>query len=369
MTFSGYSFRFYKLWSVIFLVLMAGCIRHDKVKMSEEKVATEGEAVAVQTAPVTSGVFHIEMRCNGRLAPLKRALPGFERPGRLTHLNISNGQYVSRGDTLAVLDNRQALLEVEQARIAVAEARTQLLDLLLTQQATSLADTVRLSPEKKENLFMKSGLKSARNTLRIRQLNYSNGFITAPFSGRVANVEVENYQFVSPGDNCCLLLDDSRWRVIFYLMESELEGIGPGTNVEVLPFDQSGAPVEASITNINPVVDDNGLVEATARLKGRNSWLMDGRNVQVRVLKNLPDQLIVPKQAMVLRSNRPVVFVFKDGLAKWIYVDVVAENDTQLAVKGELRAGEEVIVTNNMNLSHDAEVGKIIHKKQEQPKK
>jgi hypothetical protein len=40
--------------------------------MPEEKVATEGEAVAVQTAPVTSGVFHIEMRCNGRLAPLKR---------------------------------------------------------------------------------------------------------------------------------------------------------------------------------------------------------------------------------------------------------------------------------------------------------
>jgi hypothetical protein len=35
---------------------------------------------------------------------------------------------------------------------------------------------------------------------------------------------------------------------------------------------------------------------------------------------------------------------------------VVAENDTQLAVKGELHAGEEVIVANNMNLSHDAEV-------------
>lgn len=344
------------LYSVMLLLLCASCNDGKDPEEQAGKAASVAEAVAVETAAVEQGNFFNETMSNGRLHPYEKANLAFSRGGQLQQLHVRNGDRVQRGDTLAALNNRRALLQLEQARIQVEQARTDLLDLLLTQQGSELADTAMLSPEKRAVLLVKSGLKAARNQLKEARLNYSESFIIAPFSGRIANVVVQGYNAVTAGENFCLLMNDEQWKVVFHLMESELGGVNQGSQVEVMPFHSAESPVAAHITTLNPVVDDNGLVEAEALLDQNPSWMMEGRNVKVKVVKSLPGQLIVPKESMVLRSNREVVFTYEDGLAKWVYVNVVAENESQLAVAGKLQAGDEVIVTNNLNLSHDAEV-------------
>jgi membrane fusion protein, multidrug efflux system len=71
--------------------------------------------------------------------------------------------------------------------------------------------------------------------------------------------------------------------------------------------------------------------------------------------------LVVPKEAVVERSGRKVVFCYEAesdtlGLAKWHYVTVLHENQQQLAIGEGLKAGEKVIVEGNMNLGHDARI-------------
>ncbi len=344
------------LYSTMLLLLFTGCNDAKDPEERTGKAASVAEAVAVETAAVKQDNFFNETMSNGQLHPYEKANLAFSRGGQLQQLHVRNGDRVQRGDTLAALNNRRALLQLEQARIQVEQARTDLLDLLLTQQGNELADTAMLSPEKRAVLLVKSGLKAARNQLKEARLNYSESFIIAPFSGRIANVAVQGYNAVTAGEKFCLLMNDEQWKVVFHLMESELGGVNRGSQVEVMPFHSAESPVGGRITIMNPVVDDNGLVEAEALLDQNPSWLMEGRNVKVKVVSSLPGQLIVPKESMVLRSNREVVFTYEDGLAKWVYVNVVAENESQLAVTGKLQAGDEVIVTNNLNLSHDAKV-------------
>ena len=337
-------------------VVLSGCNNPDSKNPTTKKAEGNAAPVGVQTTPVETGTFERETLSNGQLKPLHKATLSFERSGILNKLNIANGQNVQKGDTLAVLNTRQALLEVEQARIQIKKARTELLDLLMTQRGNELADTARLSPQKKNHLLIKSGLSAARMRLKETRLNYRHCFVTAPFSGRVANVELNNHNRVNTGDELCLLIDDRRWLIEFSLLESEVGNVEPGQGVEVMPLDAENKTLKAKVSAINPVVDKNGLVTLHALLRDSPSWLMDGRNVKVKVIHTIPGQLVVPRKALVLRSNRQVVFVYKNGLAKWVYVEVVAENSDRIAVKGNLQAGDKVIITNNMNLAHDAKV-------------
>jgi membrane fusion protein (multidrug efflux system) len=81
-------------------------------------------------------------------------------------------------------------------------------------------------------------------------------------------------------------------------------------------------------------------------------------NVRVILEQRIPDQVIIPRSALVLRSGREVVFTYEpnEQLAKWKYVTIAYENEDQLAVSEGIEAGDLVIYEGNLNLAHDAEV-------------
>ena len=80
--------------------------------------------------------------------------------------------------------------------------------------------------------------------------------------------------------------------------------------------------------------------------------------IRDRVNKQVKNVIVVPKEALVLRSNKKVVFTLENGVAKWNYVTELHENSTHYAIKkGEnLKRTDTIIVSGNMNLSHDAKV-------------
>ena len=62
-----------------------------------------------------------------------------------------------------------------------------------------------------------------------------------------------------------------------------------------------------AVTEINPVIHENGMVEVKARISNKGN-LLDGMQVKVSVKKSVPGQLVVPKEAVVLRQNQEVLF-------------------------------------------------------------
>ena len=81
-------------------------------------------------------------------------------------------------------------------------------------------------------------------------------------------------------------------------------------------------------------------------------------NVRVSVRKSLGQQLVVPKSAVVLRSGKQVVFTLSDdgGKALWNYVHTGLENMGNYSITDGLEPGAKVIISNNINLAHEAPV-------------
>ena len=90
---------------------------------------------------------------------------------------------------------------------------------------------------------------------------------------------------------------------------------------------------------------------------------MDGMNVKVLIQKEIPDQLVVPKSAVLLRDNQEVLFkCTNDTIAFWTYIQTTGENTTSYSVIGHLdkgavlESGDTIIVTGNLNLAHESRV-------------
>ena len=125
--------------------------------------------------------------------------------------------------------------------------------------------------------------------------------------------------------------------------------------VGIIPYINDSTLISGKITQINPQVDDNGLVKVKAEFQN-NGRLIDGMNVKVVIRKPVPDRLVVPKEALVIRQGKDVIFIRQDSLAIWKYVTVEFENSTSLSIKEGLSAGDLVIISGNINLAHETTV-------------
>ena len=97
----------------------------------------------------------------------------------------------------------------------------------------------------------------------------------------------------------------------FTVLENVLAFIRMGDKVVITPY-AGGDAFEGSVSEINPLVDANGMVKVKA-LVNAGGKLFSGMNVRVSVRRSLGERLVIPKSAVVLRSGKQVVFTLKDG--------------------------------------------------------
>ena len=188
--------------------------------------------------------------------------------------------------------------------------------------------------------------------------------LVAPFDGVVANLFDKQYNMPKSGEPFCRIIRTSAMEVDFTVLESELPLIKVGDQVEVMPYASAAGKRTGSVSEINPLVDENGMVRVKAQVNGGDK-LFDGMNVRISVKRSVPDQMVVPKTAIVLRSGKQVLFTVKDGIAMWNYITTGLENMTECTLvdweASGLQEGMTVITTGNVNLAHETPV-KIINK-------
>lgn len=98
-----------------------------------------------------------------------------------------------------------------------------------------------------------------------------------------------------------------------------------------------------------------GLVKVVLQLEG-TSKAFPGMHVNVRMRLPFKSNIIVLKEAIVIRSGKQVVFTAVNGKAYWNYVKTGRENGKEIEVLEGLKTGDNVIISNNLQLAHDAPV-------------
>ncbi|MCK9413567.1 MAG: efflux RND transporter periplasmic adaptor subunit [Prolixibacteraceae bacterium] len=334
-------------------------------KTTENSANSEKRQYTEQKNPVTvivlqKGPFRKELVNNGKLVALRKTNLQFRVGEQLEKLSFKNGDHVNAGQVIAALAPFTFSQQLGNAEIQLKRNRMDMQNLLIGQGYTTL-DTSKIPPKIYEIAFVKSGYAEACQSFKTAKFNFESAQLVAPFGGVLANIEKKRYDRVDAGTTFCTLIDNSEFEVKFRVVESEVGDIRLNDEVQLIPF-SSRKICLGRISEINPVVDENGMILVKALVKNPGG-LIDGMNVKVIVEKELLDQLVVPKSAVLLRDNQEVLFKYtKNGVAFWTYIQTLAENTTSYSVianpdKGAtLTPGDTVIVSGNLNLAHESKV-------------
>ncbi|MCE5345656.1 MAG: efflux RND transporter periplasmic adaptor subunit [Bacteroidales bacterium] len=342
----------------ITLLLIVAILFSCKTKKSEnlEEIARRSsrpEAVLVKTIKLLPSTFYHELISNGKAWSSKKAVVPFKVNGIIKEISIQNGQKVKSGDLLAVIEDFEYKMALTRAQQNLEKSEINFKDDLLSN--FSKTDTTGLSPAKIKISRIRSGLNDAITSLAVAEYNFNNTRIYAPMNGVVANLEAMQWNPDQNYKSLCTIIFDEIMEVEFPVIESEYSFINNGMPVGIIPFINDSTLIAGRITQINPLVDENGMVKVKAEFQN-NGRLIDGMNVKVVIKKPVPDRLVVPKEALVIRQGKDVIFVRQDSLAIWKYVTVEFENSTSLSIKEGLVPEDLVIIDGNINLAHETTV-------------
>jgi HlyD family secretion protein len=368
------------------------------------------KALTVEVAAVTQGRFERAVQEYGKTRVRDRYTVSAPLAGRVGRVLLSQGDSVTRGDTVALLWPMAPALLDERARaeqaariaaMASAVARTRAgvarAQAAMEQaqaelkRSESLARQGFVSPNQNEtgriDLRLRAQeLESARqeeNAAR-HELEQSQAArqqfaqsplggaqpsfaVKAPVSGKVLKVLQQSEATVLPGAGLVELGDPTKLEVVVDILTEDATEVQPGAAVELLNW---GGPqamagkvrwVEpAAFTKVsalgveeqrvNVVID---ITASAAQLKA----LGDGFKVDVRVLVQVVDNAVmVPVSALFPIGSRSGVFVVDKDRARLKEITVQARNGVSAWVKEGLAVGAQVIVYPDSKLKHEARV-------------
>lgn len=353
----------YLFFSLSFTMLTA-CINNEKKEMSEKGVETvlSDTKNEVKVMVLEKENFHHELVSNGKVNAGKKADLRFENGGIIARIYVRNGDGVKKGQKLAELDKFKLINKLKQTENSLEKARLDLQDVLIG-QGYAVDDLSKVPDEILKLAKVKSGYDQMKAQYELAKREEEQATLVAPFDGVVANLFFKTFNIVSTSEVFCSIIDMKDMEVDFSVLESELPLLKKNDQVIIIPYADAASKYEGRVSEINPLVDDKGMVKVRARVKGKGR-LFTGMNVRVNVQRSLGKQLVVPKSAVVLRSGKQVVFTLEDERAQWNYVRTGLENIDSCVVSDKeepgvtdgLRKGDVVIVSGNVNLAHEAPV-------------
>ena len=347
-----------------FLVALSSC-KEDQAKADDEEDLVEKkqylpEKNEVDAMILKQDTFQKEIVSNGKLIALQKNQLKFDVSENLEQVLVKNGDYVKKGQTLAILKSFTYQQAYTKAELNLKRAELELQDKIVGRGYDSY-EKGSIPDQEYEMLSIRSGYKDALHELKNAVSNLNATKLIAPFSGKIATIKSKQFEQVSAGTEVMTLIDDAIFEVEFYLIESEVAEIAVNGQLLVEPFANKKI-YYGHITTINPQVEADGTILVKAKVKNDGD-LLEGMNVKVFIQKDIPNQFVVPKASVVLRDNQEVLFIVKSGKTYWTYVKTTNENSKQYAVipdpnksSASLKAGDTIVVAGNLNLAHDTEV-------------
>ncbi len=138
----------------------------------------------------------------------------FRVSGQIINLPVVEGQKVTQGQLIAQIDTREISLNYEAAKAQYETSKAQLErnERLLEKQAVS----------QQEYEIAKANFQQAKSAFEAQQNNMTDTRLLAPFSGSIAERNVENYQRITQGMPVVKLIDSRDLQIAFTVPDNYL---------------------------------------------------------------------------------------------------------------------------------------------------
>jgi multidrug efflux system membrane fusion protein len=299
--------------------------------------------------------------------------------GRITDIRFHDGEHVTAGDVLFVIDPRpyQAAVDKAQADLATAINNAKFAK-AEHDRGSQLVKSNWLSQEtfdQRTNAdeVAKAAVDSAQAALESAQVNLDYAYVKAPISGRVSRAEITLGNLVgspnAPPPVLASIVSDNGVYADFEVdQQTYLNNV---RNYGQSHEEQQKIPVDVAVQGNadrvyrghiysfdNRIDTGSGSIRARARFDNTDGGLIPGMFVSVRMGNGaFNDALLVPESAIGNDQSKRFVFVVGDGnKSEYRSVALGPQVDGNRVVLSGLKAGDRVILDHLQKLAPGAAV-------------
>lgn len=334
----------------------------------EEKAQIKDEVITnipVRVAQVQNLAVDNSLNLTGTFEARRELSIIAEAQGRITQLNIEEGQLISKGQIVAKIDDTNIQAQLSSTKASMDKAKKDV------ERYERLVKAGAISQQQYEEV--KLGYQNAQTNVTSieQQLKYSTA--RSPMSGIVKELKVEQSSFATPGATIATIVDINQLKMVVKVGEQDIIKVKRGQKVEIKTDVYPDAMFKGVVKLISVQADAGRKYEVEIELANpKKTPLKPGMygTVQITPTNNKKETaLFVARKAIVGSVQSPSVFVVtadNSVIAKAVKVGDIVEDQVQI-LEG-LAAGDVVVTSGQINLSNGKKI-KVINSEEIAKKK
>ena len=305
--------------------------------------------------------------------------------GFLVQINVHEGQTVSAGQTLFVIDNATYQAAVRQARAAVNTATAQLNTAKLTYDnaqklfANNVIGSYELESSRNAYESAQAQLAQAKASLASAQETLSFCYIKSPASGVIGNIPFKVGTLVSASTQQALttVSDISSMEVYFSMTEKDIlsmtktsgstqEALKEFPAVKLQLADGTIYNEEGHIVKMSGVIDAaTGSVQLIANFTNPQRLLKSGGSGAIIIPRSNKSAIVIPQTVVSEVQNKKFVYLLgKDNKVKYSEITVEPQTDgNNYVVTSGLKIGDKYVTNGITKLNDGMEIVPITPKR------
>ena len=338
---------------------LSSCSTQRQAEVPSTETVSKASVLAVKPASipdVLEAVGTVRAAQTGDLAS--------QMMGNIVEIRVHEGDRVSRGQVLAIIDDSQPRAAVDRAIAAELAAQQQLVaadsDLALAEStlkryqklyeenvvSSQAFDEVKARQE--ANLarrdIAKAGQAQARAALKQAMTSLDYTRIRAPFNGVVTGKKADRGSFASPGMPILIVEDTRRYRLEVAVNEGDLRHVQTGGQVSIAIEALGDAELKGKVVEVVPAADPASRAFLVKIELPTDTRLRSGLFGRAQFSRGKQQVLLIPRSAVVERGQLQGVFVLdQNQLASLRYVTLGKSSGSDIEVLSGLQGGESFV--------------------------
>ena len=307
----------------------------------------------------------------GALVPAQVADISTQMMGKVSEVNIKEGDTVSAGQVLARLDTTQLSAQLNQAQASYQgsmnsekQAKINLdnaaaaLERTRSLYAEGAVAKVQLDNDQKAYDLAKSqydssitaGLSGAKASVDNMNAQVQNSIIKSPIPGIVVNENISAGETATVGSPLMTVADMSSLKLKGTISQAALPYIKKGDTVDLFIDIYPDRTFKGTISEIGSMSVSTGAYFPIEVSIPNTDNFASGISAHADIKAKGIERLIVPTSAVVDNNGENYLYIIEDGIAKKTTVLTGLQNDDKIEILRGLKGGETVAVSNANHL-------------------
>jgi membrane fusion protein (multidrug efflux system) len=330
--------------------ILFSCGDSDRKEQAQQRAGgSQRPPVRAEAITVTTSTLLDNIEIPGTIVANETTEIRPEVSGLITRINFKEGTYVSRGAVLFKLNDADLQAQLRKLQVQQRIARQN------ENRSSELLKIGGISRQDYDAAQLQTSNTSA--DIAIIQTQIAKTVIRAPFSGKVGFRMVSVGAYVSPTTVMTTLSQTSNLKIDFTVPEKYIPQVKNGQFVNFTVEGTDKKYTGRIIATESNITENTRTLQVRAAVQGDAGGLTPGGFAKV-ILNFEPDPnaIVIPTQAILAQARGKKVYVYQNGVAKFIDVETGIRGSETIQITKGLKVGDTILLTGLLSLRPESKV-------------